>query len=78
MNKNLIRKKISKDEEESHRKNKSEKQKNKTRGKFRFPEIEEEVVFTRSKVQKNTKKEEKKVEDIKQNLVNKKGEKITI
>lgn len=70
--------KNSKDEEESHRKNKSEKQKNKTRGKFRFPEIEEEVVFTRSKVQKNTKKEEKKVEDIKQNLVNKKGEKITI
>jgi hypothetical protein len=29
------------------------------------------VTFTRSKVQKNIKKEEKKVEDIKQDLVNK-------
>ncbi|MBB1564586.1 translation initiation factor IF-2 [Candidatus Gracilibacteria bacterium] len=68
-----------KDDEEQVNKKKNNKQKlGKTRGKFRFPELEEEVTFTRSKVQKNIKKEEKKVEDIKQDLVNKRGEKIVI
>lgn len=68
-----------KDDEEQVNKKKNNKQKLwKTRGKFRFPELEEEVTFTRSKVQKNIKKEEKKVEDIKQDLVNKRWEKIVI
>ncbi len=62
--------------EENKRKKWWFKHKNKTRGKFSF--MEEEKVFTRSKVSKQTKKEEKKVEDIKQNIVEKKWETVII
>lgn len=49
----------------------------KSRGKYAFDK-EEELTFTRSKTTKSAKKEDKKVEDIKQNLVSKKWEKVTI
>ncbi len=62
--------------EEERKKPKSLKWRRKTRWKVRFQE--EEKIFTRSKVQKNIKKTEKKVEDIKQNLVSHKWETIVI
>ncbi|PID87462.1 translation initiation factor IF-2 [Candidatus Gracilibacteria bacterium] len=58
----------------SHKKNKFTV--GKTRGRFRFPEKEEDVVFTRSK--KVNKKAEKNIEDIKQDLVSHSGETIVV
>ncbi|NVP18083.1 translation initiation factor IF-2 [Candidatus Gracilibacteria bacterium] len=49
----------------------------KTRGKVRFTQ-EEDLVFTRSNKMQKLKKEEKKAEDIKQNLVDRKGELVII
>lgn len=64
---------------DENKKSKNSKNKNeKTRWKFRFDGKDEEVTFTRSKTQKNHKKEEKKVEDIKQNLTSKRWEKVII
>lgn len=68
-------KKNEKNEEDS-KKSKKQKQE-RTRGKFRF-DRDEELTFTRSKIQKVHKKEEKKVEDIKQNLTSKKWESVII
>lgn len=72
------KKTFSKSEEENSKKSKNSlKGKNeKSRGKFRFDD--EEVTFTRSKTAKTHKKEEKKVEDIKQNLTSKKWESVVI
>ncbi len=58
----------------SHKKNKFTVWK--TRGRFRFPEKEEDVVFTRSK--KVNKKAEKNIEDIKQDLVSHSWETIVV
>lgn len=62
--------------EERKKRNKSFGQMQKTRWRIRFPD--EDFTFTRAKVQNVGKKQEKKVEDIKQNLVEKKWETIIV
>lgn len=72
-------KKNDREEENSKKWFKGKNQKNsKSRWRFDFSNSEEEVTFTRSKTQKLHKKEEKKVEDIKQNLTSKKWESVII
>lgn len=75
-NKNVSKAKQKIKDEETNKKSKLNTF-GKTRGKVRFNQ-EEDLVFTRSNKMQKSKKEEKKVEDIKQNLVDRKWEIVTI